>query len=115
MFSTLNKNDVSNYIPSQTRNYMLMFIKHAKKKRILADRYANTNIMRSASMDGIKERSDRFIDQCTASVGGTFDIFVSVTCVQYTARANMKIDMQVLWCVCRCIVLTIDRPSCIRI
>ncbi|ETS76382.1 hypothetical protein PFICI_11769 [Pestalotiopsis fici W106-1] len=50
MFSTLNKND------------------HAKKKRILADRYANTNIMRSASMDGIKERSERFIEQCTASV-----------------------------------------------
>lgn len=57
MFSTLNKND------------------HAKKKRILADRYANTNIMRSVSLDGIKERSDRFIDQCSASVGGTLDIF----------------------------------------
>ncbi|KAK9776283.1 putative Cytochrome P450 [Seiridium cardinale] len=58
MFSTLNKND------------------HAKKKRVLADRYANTNVMRSVSMDGIKERSSRFIDRCSASVGGKLDIFV---------------------------------------
>ncbi|KAH8194431.1 hypothetical protein TruAng_011399 [Truncatella angustata] len=58
MFSTLNKSD------------------HAKRKRVLADRYANTNIMRSVSMDGIKERSGRFIDHCTASVGGSLDIFI---------------------------------------
>ncbi|KAH6654422.1 cytochrome P450 [Truncatella angustata] len=60
MFSTLNKSD------------------HAKRKRVLADRYANTNIMRSVSMDGIKERSGRFIDHCTASVGGSLDIFVTL-------------------------------------
>ncbi|KAH8673996.1 cytochrome P450 [Xylariales sp. PMI_506] len=58
MFSTMNKSD------------------HAKRKRILADRYANTNIMRSACMDGIKIRSQRFVDRCTESVGKSLDIFV---------------------------------------
>ncbi|KAI1854605.1 hypothetical protein JX265_007525 [Neoarthrinium moseri] len=58
MFSTLNKTD------------------HAKRKRVLADRYANTNVMRSASVEGIKERSNRFIDRCSQSVGGTLDLFV---------------------------------------
>ncbi|ORY69984.1 cytochrome P450 [Pseudomassariella vexata] len=58
MFSTLNKAD------------------HAKRKRILADRYANTNIMRPVVLDGIKERSLRFIGRCSESVGGTVDLFI---------------------------------------
>ncbi|KAK7952620.1 uncharacterized protein PG986_008348 [Apiospora aurea] len=60
MFSTLNKQD------------------HAKRKRVLADRYANTNILRSASLDGIKERSRRFVDRCSKSLGGSIDLFVSL-------------------------------------
>ncbi|KAI0128477.1 cytochrome P450 [Xylariales sp. AK1849] len=60
MFSTLNKHD------------------HARRKRVLADRYANTNIMRSVSLDGIKVRSKRFIDRCSESVGGKLDLFVSL-------------------------------------
>ncbi|KAI0024972.1 cytochrome P450 3A13 [Xylariomycetidae sp. FL0641] len=58
MFSTLNKED------------------HAKRKRVLADRYANTNVMKSSSLDGIKERSRRFIERCSRSVGGSVDLFV---------------------------------------
>ncbi|KAK8872713.1 cytochrome P450 3A13 [Apiospora arundinis] len=58
MFSTLNKQD------------------HAKRKRVLADRYANTNVMRSASMGGIRERSNRFVDRCAKSLGGSIDLFV---------------------------------------
>ncbi|CAJ2506231.1 Uu.00g003610.m01.CDS01 [Anthostomella pinea] len=58
MFSTLNKED------------------HARRKRILADRYANTNIMKSSSLDGIKERSGRFIERCSRSVGGSIDVFI---------------------------------------
>ncbi|KAK5629618.1 hypothetical protein RRF57_005333 [Xylaria bambusicola] len=42
---------------------------HAKRKRILADRYANSNIMKSQSLDGIAERSARFIEKCLQSVG----------------------------------------------
>ncbi|KAI0802504.1 cytochrome P450 3A13 [Xylaria sp. FL0064] len=60
MFTTLNKED------------------HAKRKRILADRYANSNIMKSQSLDGIAERSGRFIDRCFRSVGGSIDLFVSL-------------------------------------
>ncbi|KAG5928591.1 hypothetical protein E4U53_002620 [Claviceps sorghi] len=38
---------------------------HAKRKRILADRYANTNVMRSASLEGIQQRSRAFLRRCT--------------------------------------------------
>ncbi|KAL7626397.1 hypothetical protein AAE478_003169 [Parahypoxylon ruwenzoriense] len=51
MFSTLNKED------------------HARRKRVLADRYANTNILKSGSLDGIRERSRRFIERCSRSIG----------------------------------------------
>ncbi|KAI0532893.1 cytochrome P450 3A13 [Xylaria digitata] len=56
MFSTLNKED------------------HAKRKRILADRYANSNIMKS--LDGIAERSRRFTERCSQSVGRSIDLSV---------------------------------------
>ncbi|KAK4157148.1 eukaryotic translation initiation factor 5 [Chaetomidium leptoderma] len=46
MFTTLNKDD------------------HAKRKRILADRYANTNIVRPQSLDGIAERAGNFVNRC---------------------------------------------------
>ncbi|KAI0180135.1 cytochrome P450 3A13 [Hypoxylon sp. FL1284] len=58
MFSTLNKED------------------HARRKRILADRYANTNILKSGSLDGIRERSRRFMERCTKSIGGSVDLFI---------------------------------------
>ncbi|KAL7811088.1 cytochrome P450 [Trichoderma gracile] len=57
MFTTLNKAD------------------HAKRKRILADRYANSNIMKSASVAGVQERSSKFVRRCVASPGGVSDIF----------------------------------------
>ncbi|KAK8081503.1 sterigmatocystin biosynthesis P450 monooxygenase [Apiospora saccharicola] len=58
MFSTLNKQD------------------HAKRKRVLADRYANTNVLRSGSLGGIQERSKRFVDRLSKSVGGSVDLFL---------------------------------------
>ncbi|KAI1116081.1 cytochrome P450 3A13 [Nemania sp. NC0429] len=57
MFTTLNKED------------------HAKRKKVLADRYANSNIMKSQSLDGIAERSRRFIERCSQSVGQSVDLF----------------------------------------
>ncbi|PNP50276.1 hypothetical protein THARTR1_08984 [Trichoderma harzianum] len=57
MFTTLNKAD------------------HAKRKRILADRYANSNVMKSASVTGVQERSSRFVRRCTSAPGGVSDIF----------------------------------------
>ncbi|KAI0408710.1 cytochrome P450 [Xylaria palmicola] len=58
MFTTLNKDD------------------HAKRKRILADRYANSNIMKPQSLEGIAERSRRFIERCSQSAGHSIDSFV---------------------------------------
>ncbi|KAI1180382.1 cytochrome P450 3A13 [Nemania sp. FL0916] len=58
MFTTLNKED------------------HAKRKRILADRYANSSIMKLPSLDGIAERSRRFTERCSRFVGQSTDLFV---------------------------------------
>ena len=62
MFSTLNKDD------------------HAKRKRILADRYANTNILRT-SLDGIAERAGNFVNRCYSSMkSGTksLDLYIAL-------------------------------------
>lgn len=49
---------------------------HAKRRRIIADRYANSNVMRPASMSGIQERAAKFISRCEKSAGRSLDIFV---------------------------------------
>ncbi|KAK3375051.1 cytochrome P450 [Podospora didyma] len=58
MFTTLNKDD------------------HAKKKRVLADRYANTNVVRQPSLDGIAQRATNFVKRCFGSVGGSLDLYI---------------------------------------
>ncbi|KAK1525137.1 cytochrome P450 [Colletotrichum abscissum] len=60
MFTTLNKED------------------HAKRKRIIADRYANSNVLRPVPLGGIQERSQKFIKLCEKSVGKSHDIFMSL-------------------------------------
>ncbi|CEJ81408.1 hypothetical protein VHEMI01534 [[Torrubiella] hemipterigena] len=60
MFTTLNKAD------------------HATRKRILADRYANSNVMKSVSAEGIQERSRRFVERCTAVPGTAADVYVTL-------------------------------------
>lgn len=60
MFTTLNKTD------------------HAKRKRILADRYANSNVLKSVSMEGIQERSLHFVERCKTAPGQASDIFMSL-------------------------------------
>ncbi|KAF3064495.1 hypothetical protein GL218_01155 [Daldinia childiae] len=42
---------------------------HARRKRVLADRYANTNILKSESLHGIRERSTRFVERCSRFAG----------------------------------------------
>ncbi|KAG6001571.1 hypothetical protein E4U21_004089 [Claviceps maximensis] len=59
MFTTLNKTD------------------HAKRKRIFADRYANTNVMRSVSIQGIQQRSRAFLQRCTEAGSSATDVFVT--------------------------------------
>ncbi|KAI0199664.1 cytochrome P450 [Astrocystis sublimbata] len=49
---------------------------HAKRKRVLADRYANSNIMNPQTLHGIAERSRRFTERCSWSVGRSIDLFI---------------------------------------
>lgn len=49
---------------------------HAKRKRILADRYANSNVVKSASVAGVQERSSKFLRRCVSSPDGVADIFM---------------------------------------
>ncbi|CAM1502849.1 Fc.00g076250.m01.CDS01 [Cosmosporella sp. VM-42] len=48
---------------------------HAKRKRMIGDRYANSNVMKSQSMTGIQERSKRFVQRCINAADSTPDIF----------------------------------------
>ncbi|SPJ73650.1 related to benzoate 4-monooxygenase cytochrome P450 [Fusarium torulosum] len=57
MFSTLVKGD------------------HAKRRRMIGDRYANSNVMKSAPLAGIQERSKRFMERCVDSPDKTADVF----------------------------------------
>ncbi|KAK3340759.1 cytochrome P450 [Neurospora tetraspora] len=65
MFTTLNKED------------------HAKRKRILADRYANSNVMRQPSLNGIVERAERVVKRCVESLGGSLDLYICLHSYAY--------------------------------
>ncbi|KAH7160072.1 cytochrome P450 [Dactylonectria estremocensis] len=60
MFSTLNKAD------------------HAKRKRMIGDRYANTNVMRAVPVAGVQERSRRFVQRCATAPDSTTDVFMAL-------------------------------------
>ncbi|KAK4190043.1 putative sterigmatocystin biosynthesis P450 monooxygenase [Podospora australis] len=60
MFTTLNKED------------------HAKRKRILADRYANTNVVRQPSLQGIAERAANFVKLCSGDGNKGLDLYISL-------------------------------------
>jgi hypothetical protein len=54
---------------------------HSQKKRYLADRYANTNIMKPENLTGIEERAQSMLKKCleATSSGGYADVYVSLT------------------------------------
>ena len=58
---------------------MLRKDEHARRKRVLADRYANSNVLKPGSMRGIAERAASFVRRCEEAVpsGGVVDLFVS--------------------------------------
>ena len=62
-------------------------MQHAKRKRLLADRYANSNIMRGAALAGIQERSQRFVKRCTSSGTRAHDVFVSLALEEERTRS----------------------------
>lgn len=50
---------------------------HAKRKRALADRYANSNVTRGESMAGIEERSARFVGRVEGTAG-SLDVYTAL-------------------------------------
>ncbi|GAB7351528.1 hypothetical protein MBLNU459_g2168t1 [Dothideomycetes sp. NU459] len=53
---------------------------HSQRKRILADRYANTNIMRSETLSGLQKRAAMFLENCLSTQGHDPDVYVYLHC-----------------------------------
>ena len=53
---------------------------HSQRKRILADKYANTNIMRSEHLEGLKDRAQAFLQNCYSAPEGEVDVYVQLHC-----------------------------------
>lgn len=51
---------------------------HSQRKRILADRYANSNILRTETVEALKGRAKRFLENCLKEDGGDADVYVSL-------------------------------------
>ncbi|RCI13739.1 hypothetical protein L249_7948 [Ophiocordyceps polyrhachis-furcata BCC 54312] len=77
MFTMLNRADVSDgvvVLPLAER--LTPGDQHAKRKRIIADRYSSSNVMRGLAIQGIQRRSRTFLRRCaSASQSRTSDIF----------------------------------------
>ncbi|KAH8599797.1 cytochrome P450 [Bisporella sp. PMI_857] len=62
------------------RTMFSTLVKGDPEKRYIAGQYANTNIMGYEIMDGIRERSAKFLEKCTESVGKSVDVYVYLHC-----------------------------------
>ncbi|KAB8235121.1 cytochrome P450 [Aspergillus alliaceus] len=62
MFSTLNKQD------------------HAGRKKLFADRYAMTNVVRPEIVQGIQDRAASVVEKCKASLGSYLDVYITLHC-----------------------------------
>ncbi|KAJ5678396.1 uncharacterized protein N7477_004029 [Penicillium maclennaniae] len=62
MFSTLRKDE------------------HSKRKRIFAERYAMTNVMKAKPLAAITERARAFVSQCTEVGNKSVDVYVLLHC-----------------------------------
>ncbi|KAK7742134.1 hypothetical protein SLS53_004720 [Cytospora paraplurivora] len=72
--SGYDKTDFYNLFTVYGRRTMFSTLKredHARRKRALADRYANSNVMRGESVRGIEERSARFVERVVRGGGGS--------------------------------------------
>ncbi|KAF4468343.1 benzoate 4-monooxygenase cytochrome P450, partial [Fusarium albosuccineum] len=56
---------------------------HSKRRRVIADRYANTNIVRDNSLHGIEERSQNFIKRCKEAPRQELDIYIFLHCYAF--------------------------------
>ena len=53
---------------------------HSQRKRILADKYANTNIMRPEHLEGLNDRAQAFLQNCYSASNGEVDVYVQLHC-----------------------------------
>ncbi|WKT51096.1 Cytochrome P450 [Fusarium oxysporum f. sp. vasinfectum] len=74
MFSTLQKGPASLELPLEP---------HSQRRRIIADRYANTNINRQNSLHGIQERSQNFITRCKDAPKQELDVYMFLHCYAF--------------------------------
>ncbi|OKL55861.1 hypothetical protein UA08_08881 [Talaromyces atroroseus] len=55
-------------------------VDHAVRKRIIADRYSMTNILRAPLLDGFEQSASSVIAKCEASRGSHLDVYVTLHC-----------------------------------
>ncbi|KAF5717057.1 cytochrome P450 monooxygenase 4ac1 [Fusarium globosum] len=56
---------------------------HSQRRRVIADRYANTNVNREASIHGIQERSQNFISRCKDAPKQELDVYIFLHCYAF--------------------------------
>ncbi|KNB09089.1 hypothetical protein FOXG_09731 [Fusarium oxysporum f. sp. lycopersici 4287] len=56
---------------------------HSQRRRVIADRYANTNVNREASLHGIQERSQNFIARCKDAPKQELDVYMFLHCYAF--------------------------------
>ncbi|KAG5816998.1 hypothetical protein H9Q74_010775 [Fusarium xylarioides] len=56
---------------------------HSQRRRVIADRYTNTNVNREASLHGIRERSQNFIARCKGAPKQELDVYMFLHCYAF--------------------------------
>ncbi|KAF7592007.1 hypothetical protein BBP40_000787 [Aspergillus hancockii] len=80
MFSTLNKQDVGEIHRTLGEEVTDSLFKHARRKKLFADRYAMTNVVRPEIVQGIQDRAASVIEKCKASLDSHLDVYITLHC-----------------------------------
>ncbi|KZL79499.1 cytochrome p450 [Colletotrichum incanum] len=51
---------------------------HSKRKRIIADRYANSNVVKPMALGGIEKRAESFAKQCADAAERSVDVYIKL-------------------------------------
>lgn len=75
MFSTLPRDEVR--LPNvKFPTFILTALQHSKRKRMFAERYAMTNVMKAQPMAAIHDRAMSFINHCAKANKDSVDVYV---------------------------------------
>ncbi|KAH8897597.1 benzoate 4-monooxygenase cytochrome p450 [Thozetella sp. PMI_491] len=55
----------------------------SERRRILADRYANSNVVREHALDGLRERSKSFVAKCNELPKREMDVYIYLHCYAF--------------------------------